>query len=82
MALHDRLQDTPQRIHGLPCSIGALEDRLDGTEREALDSMLHQLGWSAARIYAALSAEGYEVGAQSINRHRAKSCRCFRKAGA
>jgi hypothetical protein len=80
MALADRLQDTPQRIHGLPCSIGALEDRLDGEEREALDAMLHKLGWSAVRIYDALSAEGYEVGQQSINRHRAKSCRCFKAA--
>lgn len=80
MALADRLNSTPQRIHGLPCSIGALEDRLDGTEREALDAMLHQLGWSAERIYAALTAEGYEVGRQSINRHRAKACRCFKAA--
>lgn len=78
MALADRLQSTPQRIAGLPCSIGALEDRLDGEEREALDSMLHKLGWSAARIYDALTTEGYEVGRQSINRHRAKSCRCYK----
>ena len=80
MALADRLSNTPQRIHGLPCSVGALEDRLEGEERRALDAMLHQLGWSAERIYAALSAEGYEVGRQSINRHRAKSCRCFKAA--
>lgn len=80
MALSDRLSDTPQRIHGLPCSIGALEDRLDAVEREALDSMLHKLGWSAARIYDALTAEGYDVGRQSINRHRAKSCRCYKDA--
>lgn len=78
MALADRLQDTPQRMPGLPCSIGALEDRLDTPEREALDAMLHELGWSARRIYDALAAEGYDVGAQSINRHRAKSCRCFK----
>lgn len=81
MALADRLQSTPQRLAGLPCSIGALEDRLDGDEREALDSMLHKLGWSAERIYAALTAEGYDVGRQTINRHRSRSCRCF-KAGA
>jgi len=78
MALADRLQNTPQRIAGLPCSIGALEDRLSGAEADALDAMLHKLGWSAERIYSALTAEGYEVGRQSINRHRAKSCRCFK----
>lgn len=81
MALADRLNSTPQRLPGLPCSIGALEDRLDGPERDALDAMLHQLGWSAERIYTALSAEGYDVGRQTINRHRSRACRCF-KAGA
>lgn len=80
MALADRLNNTPQRIAGLPCSIGALEDRLDGAERDALDAMLHGLGWSAERIYTALTAEGYDVGRQTINRHRSRSCRCFKAA--
>lgn len=78
MALADRLKDTPQRIHGLPCSIGRLEDTLKGAELEAFQAMLHTLGWSATRIYDALAAEGHDVGAQSINRHRARSCRCFK----
>lgn len=77
MALADRLQDTPQRRPGLPCSIGALEDRLVGEEADALHAMLHTLGWSAARIFDALVAEGYEVGRQTIQRHRSRSCRCF-----
>ena len=77
MALADRLNSTPQRQPGLPCSIGALEDKLTGAEADALHAMLTTLGWSAERIYAAVTAEGYEVGRQSINRHRAKSCRCF-----
>jgi hypothetical protein len=80
MALSDRLQDTPQRMNGLPCSVGALEERLDGPEAEALYAMLHTLGWSARRVYEALLSEGYEVGQQTINRHRSRSCRCF-KAG-
>lgn len=80
MALADRLNNTPQRITGLPCSVGALEDRLQGEEREALDAMLHSLGWSAERIYAALTAEGYDVGRQTINRHRSRACRCFKAA--
>lgn len=78
MSLSDRLKDTPQRIHGKPCSIGQLEDTLTGDELAALQSMLHELGWSATRIYGALLAEGHSVGAQSINRHRARSCRCFK----
>ncbi len=80
MALTDRLDNTPQRVAGLPCSVGALEERLDGTEADALNAMLHTLGWSASRVYEALAAEGYEVGRQSINRHRSRSCRCFKAA--
>ncbi|HKY58364.1 MAG TPA: hypothetical protein VJL80_10025 [Aeromicrobium sp.] len=78
MALVDRLTDTPARLQGKPCSIGDLESRLDGAELDALNAMLYTLGWSQARIYEALTAEGYDVGRQSINRHRARACRCFK----
>ena len=80
MALVDRLADAPTRVSGKPCSVGALEDRLDGKEADALYAMLHTLGWSASRVYDALAAEGYEVGRQSINRHRSRGCRCFKDA--
>lgn len=80
MALADRLDNTPGRIHGLPCSVGALEQRLQGEEADALQAMLHALGWSARRIHDALAAEGYDVGYQTINRHRSRACRCFKAA--
>ncbi len=80
MALADRLESTPQRIHGLPCSIGALLDRLPDDEAAALNRMLHELGWPASRIYDALAAEGHEVGRQTIGRHRSRACRCFKAA--
>ena len=79
MALADRILEQPDIIHGLPCSIGALLARLDGAERDALLTMLgtpEQRGWSQGQIYDALTAEGYTVGRQSINRHRAGTCRC------
>lgn len=80
MTLAERLDKTPKRATGLPCSVGALEDRLDGKEADALYAMLHTLGWSATRVYDALEAEGYTVGRQSINRHRSRACRCFKDA--
>lgn len=80
MALADRLKDTPRRAPGLPCSIGALEEKLQGKEADALNAMLYTLGWSAASIYDALTAEGYDVGRQTVNRHRSRACRCFQAA--
>lgn len=78
MALTDRLADTPQRITGLPCSVGALEETLEGKEADAFHAMLYTLGWSQERIYAAVTAEGYDIGRQTINRHRSRACRCFK----
>lgn len=80
MALADRLDTTPQRANGKPCSVGALEERLTGAEADALYAMMHTLGWSARRVHDALAAEGYECGFQTINRHRSRSCRCFKAA--
>jgi hypothetical protein len=78
MALADRLENTPARQPGLPCSVGALLDKLPEDEARALNDMMHALGWSARRIYDALEAEGHIVGSQTINRHRSRSCRCFK----
>lgn len=77
MALTDRLVSTPKRIPGMPCSIGALIEKLPPDEAEALEQMLGPLGWSQSRIYEALAAEGHEVGRQTIGRHRSRACRCF-----
>ena len=79
MALADRIKDGPKRRpSGMPCSVGELEERLKGTDEGiALHSMLYELGWSQERIYADLRAEGHDVGKQTINRHRARACRCF-----
>lgn len=81
MALADRVtKPAPTTVHGLPCSIGALLERLAGDELAALNTMLFDLGWNAGQVYDALRDEGYTVGRQSINRHRGQKCRCFRDA--
>ena len=78
MALADRITQTaPERVHGLPCSVGDLLTRLPEAEADALRHMLAN-GWSMNQIYEALTAEGHDVGRQTINRHRSRSCRCFR----
>ena len=77
MALADRLDQTPRRTTGAPCSVGALLDRLPDPEAKALDRMLNELGWSSSRIYDAIADEGHSVGRQTIGRHRSRSCKCF-----
>lgn len=81
MALHDRLETTPRRHSGRPCSVGELEDKLTGTEADAFFAMLHTLGWSARRVHDALESEGIKtVALQTINRHRSRACRCYKAA--
>lgn len=81
MALTDRIQTgPPPATHGLPCSVGALLEQLDGIELAALNAMLYDLNWNAGQVYDTLRDEGYPVGRQSINRHRGKKCRCFKVA--
>lgn len=81
MSLADRLTERPARIHGLPCSVGALLDTLKGDELEAFKVMLgtpEQPGWDASAVYDAVTAEGHHIGRQSISRHRGGKCRCER----
>lgn len=79
MSLADHKPPAP--MHGKPCSIGSLLDQLDGAELAAFESMLgapESPGWPAAAVWEACRAEGYEIGLQSVNRHRGRRCRCFR----
>ena len=76
MALVDRVQSKPARTHGLPCSVGDLLQNLPDTEAAALQEMLNGR-WSGREIWSALRDEGHEVGAQTVNRHRAGACRCW-----
>lgn len=83
MALADHTP--PVASTGLPCSVGALLDRLEGDELAAFKTMLgtpEQRGWPATAIYDAVREEGYEIGLQSVNRHRGRKCRCFRSVAA
>ena len=77
MALKDQLDKTPQRIQGMPCSIGQVLEELPSDEADALQQMMGPLGWSGRAIYEALVAEGHVVGLQTVNRHRSRACRCF-----
>lgn len=91
--LKDKLDEIPRRATGTPCSVGALEEYLDGAEADAFYAMLHTLGWSGQRVYDTVQGEARELrdkgdleaaavyaamSMQQVNRHRSRSCRCFR----
>lgn len=76
MGLADRIQAPERATHGLPCSVGVLLQTLTGDELDALNHILASREWSQAMVWKALTDEGYEVGMQSINRHRGGKCRC------
>lgn len=79
MALADKTP--PPSMHGLPCSVGELLNTLEGEELAAFNRMLgtrEQRGWPATAIWQACQDEGYQIGLQSVNRHRGGKCRCAR----
>lgn len=76
MALKDRIESPEYGLTGKPCSVGVLLDTLDGDELAALKKILADRNWSQAMVWKALADEGYEVGLQSVNRHRGRKCRC------
>ena len=79
MSLSERLKEPPSRTYGMPCSVGNLLNALEGDELKALKAMLgtpEKPGWDATAIFDAVTAEGYSIGRQSINRHRGRKCRC------
>lgn len=80
MALADKLQHPAPNMAGSPCSVRVLLDTLQGDELAALKHMLASREWSQAMVWKALLDEGYEVGQQSINRHRGGKCRCAKDA--
>lgn len=84
MALADRINGhTGRPTPGPRCSVGLLLARLEGDELAALETMLgttERVGWTEGQIYDALTAEGYRVGRQTINRHRGGRCSCLKPA--
>ena len=79
MSLAKRVKTPPVRTTGFDCSVGRLLNTLEGDELAALVEMLgHDKsdGWPNEAIYDALTAEGHDVGRQTIGRHRRGRCRC------
>lgn len=75
-------QQTKSAMHGTPCSIGLVyEDVADNpVELRELNTLLYDEGNTAGQVFEYLTVDGgYDVGFQSVNRHRGQRCRCFRE---
>jgi hypothetical protein len=84
MPLSDILNEASQSAGHVECCIGVLERQLAGDDLAGLYVMLYGdpsgntggRGWSAAKVFARLTQEGYRASYQQVNHHRSKPRRC------
>lgn len=86
MSLADRLADTRNNPHGLPCPIATILGRLNEEDRVALLNELEKPVGTPSRltnnaIASALTEEGYRIGIKGVETHRKRACRCFTGSG-
>lgn len=87
MSLADKLGSASDRAKNLKCKIGVLisGDALVKKDKENLEAALDAPPPEPGRIPnstigALLREEGYDISNSAVDRHRAKSCSCYRKA--
>lgn len=87
MSLSDRLSEVSAQASVVVCKLGALlqGDRLTAKEKAQLSSILEVPDNDPARVSntalaQVLREEGFDISKSSIDRHKNKSCTCYRKA--
>lgn len=94
MSLASRVNQRPDTIQGYPCSVANLLAQAEAKGPEELAALQRIMygragltepraglrGWTEAEIFSLVTDEGYEVAQSQINKHRGKSCRCYRDA--
>lgn len=83
MSLADRLETARPPQRGMPCPVSTILAALPERDRAALGVALDRpVGdpdrLSAAQIANELADEGMEIHYAAIEKHRRRSCRCFR----
>lgn len=83
MSLADRLAQPPQvALRGPECTVRRLMRQLEGADREAFESALRdEDAWPGSTLADTMRSEGYDVGGQTIMRHRRRQCSCDRRDG-
>jgi cytochrome c553 len=77
MALLDQLQEAQRSsIRGPRCAFRSVYEKLEKQDAETLAEWINNLEIPATVISVALRAEGHQVSADSVQRHRRRVCRC------
>jgi predicted metallopeptidase len=77
MALLDQLKEAQRTsIRGPRCAFKNVYDKLSKDDAVVLSEWIHNMEIPATVISVALRAEGHQVSADSVQRHRRRVCRC------
>lgn len=86
MSLSDRLSDASNQAAVVVCKLGALlhGERLTSKEKSQLQDILSVPDSDPTRVSNTalaqiLREEGFDISKSSIDRHKNKSCTCYRK---
>lgn len=62
------------------CKLNRLMESLEPSDKSILTNALNdQVKWSTHALHVALRKKGFEIGYQSIYRHRKGACACWNK---
>jgi cytochrome c553 len=77
MALLDQLHEAQRSsIRGPRCAFRTVYEKLGKDDAQVLSEWISNLEIPATVISVALRAEGHQVSADSVQRHRRRVCRC------
>lgn len=76
MGLAEDLETFAARRNSARCSIAIALGEMPKPDRDALDAAFANGRLSGTGIAAALKANGYEVSASAVQRHRRRACTC------
>jgi hypothetical protein len=61
---------------GTRCAIAVVLDAMEPADAEELSDALVDATWAHAQIHRALKAEGHDLAASTVSRHRKGDCAC------
>lgn len=76
--LLNAIKSAPSSLPGPKCAVYLVRRSLSDSDRNDLDAALTDIMIANKAIVSALTARGYDIGLQSVGRHRRGDCSCGR----